>query len=94
MILASRGFLWTRRYCNGFRLDSSPRQPWRFYPAAIRSVADVLSASGQPLALDAIAGHFNARGRWRERLPTILETLAALGRARKVDGERWDARLS
>jgi hypothetical protein len=32
--------------------------------------------------------------RWRDRLPTVLDTLEALGRARRVagaDGTRWSA---
>lgn len=67
------------------------RRPWPgALPEQIKSVADLLSGSSQPMDLDAIAGHFTARGRWRERLPTILETLAALGRARKIEGDRWD----
>jgi hypothetical protein len=69
------------------------RRPWpAALPEQIKSVADLLSGVGQPLGIDAIAAHFTARGRWRERLPTILETLAALGRARKIEGDRWDGR--
>ena len=37
-------------------------------------------------ALAAIAERFSARGRWRERLPTILGTLVAIGRIR-ADGK-------
>lgn len=71
------------------------RRPWPgALPDQIKSVADVLSGSSQPMSLDTIAGHFTARGRWRERLPTILETLAALGRARKIEGDRWNGRIS
>ncbi len=66
------------------------RRPWPgSLPDQIKSVADLLSGSSQPMSLDAIAGHFTARGRWRERLPTILETLAAVGRARRVEAEKW-----
>jgi hypothetical protein len=71
------------------------RRPWPgALPEQIKSVADILSASSQPIGIDAIAAHFSARGRWRERLPTILDTLSALGRARKIEGERWDGRQS
>ncbi len=71
------------------------RRPWPgALPEQIKSVAELLSGAGQPLGVDAIAAHFTARGRWRERLPTILETLAALGRARKIEGDRWDGRQS
>lgn len=41
------------------------------------------------LDLDAIAAHFSARGRWRDRLPSILDTLAALGRVHAQDGGLW-----
>lgn len=33
---------------------------------------------------------FNGRGPWKKRLPEILDTLAALGRARRV-GDEWMA---
>jgi hypothetical protein len=37
---------------------------------------------------------FQTRCRWRDRLPVILETLEALGRARRSAAEptRWQAR--
>ena len=70
------------------------RQPW---PAGlheqIKAVAELLSASAAPLALADIEARFSARGRWRDRLPTILDTLEALGRARRPQAgvERWQA---
>ena len=70
------------------------RQPW---PAGlheqIKAVAELLSASPAPLALADIEARFSARGRWRDRLPTILDTLEALGRARRAQpgAERWQA---
>lgn len=54
----------------------------------IRAVAEVLAAAGRGLDLDGVAAHFQGRGRWRDRLPTLLDTLVALGRVRVVDG-RW-----
>ena len=54
----------------------------------IKTVAEVLAAAGRSLDLDAVAEHFSGRGRWRDRLPTLLDTLVALGRAR-VAGDRW-----
>jgi hypothetical protein len=59
-------------------------------PEQARAVADVLARARGPLDLDAIAAHFTARGRWRDRLPELLDTLAALGRARR-DGDTWRA---
>ncbi len=55
----------------------------------IKAVADVLADAGTSLDLDGLAAHFTSRGRWRERLPTILDALVALGRARTQDGGRW-----
>ncbi len=54
----------------------------------IKTVAEVLAASGRSLDLEDVAGHFSGRGRWRDRLPALLDTLVALGRAR-VAGDRW-----
>jgi hypothetical protein len=65
------------------------RQPWpKTAPEQARAVADVLTAAKAPMTLDAIADRFTARGRWRERLPQLLDTLVALGRAR-AEGNRW-----
>lgn len=65
-------------------------RPW---PAGlteqIKAVADVLAQAGTGLDHDAVAAHFSGRGRWRDRLPTLLETLAALGRARVSPDGRW-----
>jgi hypothetical protein len=36
-----------------------------------------------------VDGRSRARGRWRERLPVILDTLEALGRARRDEAENW-----
>jgi len=54
----------------------------------IKAVAEVMSSAGRSLDLDELAAHFSARGRWRDRLPTLLDTLVVLGRIRVVDG-RW-----
>lgn len=55
----------------------------------IKAVAEVLAGAGRSLDLEGLAEHFNGRGRWRDRLPTLLDTLAALGRARAVGDGRW-----
>ena len=66
------------------------RRPW---PAGlaeqIKAVADVMTATPRPLSLDDLAACFTARGRWRDRLPTILDTLDALGRVRRPAPDRW-----
>jgi hypothetical protein len=71
-----------------------PKRPWPAgLPEQIKAVAEVLATSPRALALAELEARFNARGRWRERLPTILATLEALGRARPSPGEpqRWQA---
>ncbi|MBP6676791.1 MAG: hypothetical protein KA185_16020 [Vitreoscilla sp.] len=71
---------------------SAPRQPWPAeLPAQMRAVADALSAA--PAALDeaALAERFSGRGPWKKRLPQILQTLQALGRARCDEAQRWRA---
>jgi hypothetical protein len=62
--------------------------PWpKELPDQVRQVADVLAAAHEPMSLDAIAERFTGKGRWREqRLPSIVETLETLGRARRVNG--------
>lgn len=63
------------------------RLPWPAeLPAQVRAVAEVLSASRQPLDLDAIAAHFTGKGPWKKRLPQLLDTLEALGRVRPQAG--------
>ena len=61
-----------------------PKRPWPTgLPEQIKAVADTLSTSPVALSQADIEARFSARGRWRERLPTILDTLEALGRARR-----------
>ncbi|MNW11561.1 hypothetical protein D3C71_2090510 [compost metagenome] len=52
-------------------------------------MADALANSPIPLTLPAIAARFKGRGPWKKGLPTLLQTLEALGRAQAVasDGE-------
>jgi hypothetical protein len=53
-------------------------------------VADLLAAAPSALDEAALADRFSGRGPWKKRLPQILQTLHALGRARP-EGERWRA---
>lgn len=55
----------------------------------IKAVADVLTDAGTSLDLDGLAARFTSRGQWRERLPTILDALVALGRARALGDGSW-----
>ena len=57
----------------------------------VRVVAQVLATSPAPLAIAAIENSFKGRGPWKKSLPRILQTLEALGRARRVDETRWAA---
>ena len=71
------------------RIITAPK-PWPTGLAEqIKAVADVLADSGSSLDLDGLAARFTSRGRWRERLPTILDALVALGRARTQGEGRW-----
>ena len=67
------------------------RQPWpAALPEQMRAVADVLTTSPGAHGEAALAERFTGRGPWKKRLPQILQTLEALGRARR-EGERWRA---
>ena len=55
-------------------------------PAQMRTVADTLAATPGALTETALADRFAGRGPWKRRLPQILQTLEALGRAR-ADGQ-------
>lgn len=55
-------------------------------PGQVAAVAALLD--GTPQSLDTIAARFSGRGK-KARLPQILDTLAALGRARRMDDGRW-----
>lgn len=57
-------------------------------PEQIKAVSAVLAASGKLQSLHDITSAFTGRGRWRDRLPAILETLEALGRARHYPNDR------
>jgi hypothetical protein len=60
------------------------RRPWpATLPAQVKAVAEVLATARTPLADDAIAAYFTGRGAWKKRLPQIIDTLVAVGRARR-----------
>ena len=71
-----------------------PQQtPWpATLPEQVRAVADALATSPTPLTLPAIEARFKGRGPWKKGLPTLLQTLEALGRAQAVqtdEGVAW-----
>jgi hypothetical protein len=53
-------------------------------PEQVRAVAEVLSSSPTPLTLADMQARFKGRGQWKKSLPTLLQTLEALGRAHMV----------
>ena len=59
-------------------------------PDQVRAVAGVLASGTTALTLAEIELRFKGRGPWKRSLPRILETLEALGRARR-EGESWRA---
>lgn len=66
------------------------KRPWPTGLAQqITAVAEVMATAGRGLEVDELAACFSARGRWRERLPTILDTLVTLGRLRALPEGRW-----
>ena len=73
---------------------TKPQQhPWpATLPEQVRAVAAVLAASPVPLTLPALEARFKGRGPWKKGLPTLLQTLEALGRAQAVQtqgGAAW-----
>ncbi len=68
----------------------SDKSPWPSALAAqIRALADLLNASGSPVALEDIARTFGKRGTWQASLIPLLESLEAMGRARRTDDDKW-----
>ena len=67
--------------------------PWpATLPEQVRALAAVLAASTAPLAVADIEARFKGKGPWKKGLPRILETLEALGRARREEtatGTGW-----
>lgn len=54
-------------------------------PEQVRAVAQVLSQASGPLKLAEIEARFKGRGGWKKSLPTLLQTLEAMGRAQHLD---------
>ena len=69
---------------------SAPQWPSTL-PEQVRAVAQLFAASPAPLPLPAIEAGFKGKGPWKKGLPRILDTLEALGRARR-EGAGWRGR--
>ncbi|MBL8428674.1 MAG: class I SAM-dependent DNA methyltransferase, partial [Dechloromonas sp.] len=68
------------------------KRPWPpTLPEQVAAIAQVLADSQLPLDGAAIAERFTGKGPWKKRLPQLLETLVALGRARMSDDGRFGA---
>ena len=63
------------------------KRPWpTSLPEQMRAVYEVLAGADTALAEADIAARFTARGAWKKRLPQIIDTPVAVGRARKTKG--------
>lgn len=58
-------------------------------PEQVAAVARVLAEARAPLAEADLAARFTGKGPWKKRLPQLLDTLVALGRARMLEDGRW-----
>lgn len=66
------------------------RLPWpATLPEQVAAVARVLAEAAAPLDEAALATRFTGKGPWKKRLPQLLDTLVALGRARRLEDGRW-----
>ncbi len=65
-------------------------QPWpSTLPQQVSATAHLLATAGAALSLGDIEASFKGKGPWKKGLPRILETLEALGRARREGGGGW-----
>jgi len=72
--------------------QKSSAQPWpATLPEQVRAVAAVLAHSPAPLTLPSIESRFKGRGPWKRGLPTLLQTLEALGRAHAAPASNGQA---
>ena len=66
---------------------ATTRTPWpKDLTDQVRAIADTLASAPAPLSEADLADRFTGRGRWRERLPRILDMLVALGNVKQADG--------
>ena len=56
-------------------------------PAQVSAIANLLANANTALSMIEIAAQFKGKGPWKKGLPRILETLEALGRARREGGD-------
>lgn len=56
----------------------------------VKAVAEVLRDSPTPLSIDEVEARFKGRGKWRQRLPAMLDMLVAVGQA-QLQNDRYIA---
>lgn len=79
----------TARSASAAPMAPAPIHPWpAALPEQVRAVADILASSTHALPLSVLEARFKGRGPWKKSLPRILDTLEALGRARR-EGAGW-----
>jgi hypothetical protein len=67
-------------------VPAANRRPWpRDLAEQIRVVAEALAESPGIQTVESLGGRFTGRGPWKRRLPVLLDSLVAVGRARAVD---------
>jgi hypothetical protein len=69
---------------------ATERRPWpATLPEQVAAIAQTLVDSATALRKTEIADRFTGKGSWKKRLPQLLETLVALGRARVSSNGRY-----
>ncbi len=64
--------------------------PWpKTMPERVKAVSEALGSDSRARSLDDIVARFTGKGPWKTGVPTIIETLVMLNRARPVGGGKW-----
>ena len=69
-------------------VKTSPTDLPNTLPLQVSAIAHLLASAGAALSLADLEASFKGKGPWKKGLPRILETLQALGRARR-EGDGW-----
>ncbi|MDR3453228.1 MAG: hypothetical protein P4L96_10560 [Rhodoferax sp.] len=73
----------------GMREARASTQPWpSTLPDQVRALAQILASAAAAQTVPEIEARFKGKGPWKKGLPRILDTLEALGRARR-EGHGW-----
>jgi hypothetical protein len=71
-------------------ITSDGKTPWPDSLAAqIRALSNLLTVASGPVAIDEIARTFGKRSTWQKSVVPLLESLEAMGRARRTDDDKW-----